>query len=125
MLRGLLIGALMSMLTMIFIGHPIQVTPGDLSAMLIMSALIGFLSMLFNIENLPFKAALPIHFILTAVIVFVTNYLRKDLFSPIFRLFIIYIVIYAGVWLLLGIWQYLDVQRINSYIKKRQKKSGK
>lgn len=119
-LIGLLIGALMSMMTMIFIGHPITVAPRELSAMLIMSIFIGLISTIFNTEEIPFKFALPAHFVLTAAIVYGTNYLLDGLFGTTLNLSIIYISVYISVWVLLIIWWHLDTQIINYYIRKRK-----
>ena len=117
---GLLISALMSMLTMIFVSQSvITVSRFQLTAMLVMSALIGLLSFIFDIEKLPFYGAIPLHFVLTAIIVFGTNHLLHGLFGVPSHLGIIYIAIYIGVWFLLKIWWSLDVHRINTQIKKR------
>lgn len=116
-----MIGALVSMLTMASIGRPITVTPVQLIAMLVMSALIGIVSAIFDIEQLPFYVALSIHFVVVGGLVFGTSFLLKGLFGTPQSLLLLYIVIYIGVWLLLKFWWLLDAQRINRRIRRRNR----
>lgn len=120
-LIGLMIGSLMSIISMISIGHPIIVAPVELAGLLVMSALIGLLSAIFNIDRLPFWFALAVHFVLVGVIVFLTNYLMGGLFGAPLPLLLLYTVIYLVVWLILRLWWYLDAQRINAHIRKRHR----
>lgn len=120
-LVGLMIGALMSMLVMIAIGHPVTVAPEELAGMLAMSSLIGLLSGLFKIEALPFWGALALHFVLVGAIVFATSSLLGGLFGAPLGLLGLYSVIYMVVWLLLRVWCVLDARRINARIKQRNR----
>lgn len=118
---GILIGALMSILVIILLGHPVTVTPAQAIAILAMSALIGLLSAIFDTESIKFYIALPIHFTLTAMIVFGTNQLLGGFMGSPLRLGLMYIVIYIGVWILLRVWWYLDAHRINVQLRKRNR----
>lgn len=100
----------------------ISTTRTTIVSTLLMSAIIGISSILFDIEKLNFLLALGIHFITTLALVISTmiynGWLDDIMHTPDF--WIIFIVIYVAVWFISCISNSLKVDKINRALAKKQ-----
>ncbi|WP_367377066.1 DUF3021 domain-containing protein [Levilactobacillus cerevisiae] len=90
-------------------------------SLLVMSAAIGLISMIFDSERLNFLAALSLHFVGTLLLVVGRQvYVDGEQF-PIVGFLVAYILIYVVVWAVVALNQHLRVTEINRAIVKRNK----
>lgn len=93
------------------------------ASILLMSILIGLLSLIFQSERLPFALELSIHFILTLAIVALTvsynGWSKFILRSPLF--WVIFLLVYLVIWLVVYLNLFLNVQEINGQLKKKDR----
>ena len=69
MLEGLRTGSLVYLLVLAFRIQESQVTTANIISILLMSALIGLFTLLFEVENFSYLLQLTIHFFLTLIVV--------------------------------------------------------
>ena len=69
MLEGLRTGSLVYLLVLAFRIQESQATTANIISILIMSALIGLFTLLFEVENFSYLLQLTIHFFLTLIVV--------------------------------------------------------
>lgn len=88
----------------------------------LLSGVIGLISLIFESENLPFKLALPLHFVLVLGVIALMNWLNGWGASVLSLPFILlFILIYLTVWLLVLYMNRQEVSKINEQIKERKK----
>lgn len=111
-----------SFLMMLMYNPEISATRANITSTLLMSAMIGIIAILFDIESLNFLLALGIHFITTLALVIPTmmynGWLDDISHTPEF--WIIFIVIYVGVWFISCISSALKVNKINRALAKKR-----
>lgn len=120
---GMLIGSFICLLAIATLGQSITITRTNIISNLIMSALIGLLSMIFDSDRLPFLPALAIHYLGVLLLVGGTAWLNGKwaVLSQHVGLFIgMVTLIYIFVWLGLQVMMVIDVRRINQGIRKRK-----
>lgn len=122
-LLGVLIGSLTFLVILSFTG-PTTVTPKEIISVLLMSAGIGLVSSIFEIEwNMLLEVV--IHFILTFSLVVLTggynNWLSKLSINTLAS-FGIFVLIYVAIWVGLYVVQLVDMKRLNQKIKLRNQK---
>ena len=125
MLEGLRTGSLAYLFVLAFRIQESQVTTANIISILLMSALIGLFTLLFEVENFSYLLQLTIHFFLTLIVVCVMmiyNGWADILVLPRFWIdfILIYIIIWGGVRLDI----YLKTQKINQVLSERHKKQG-
>ncbi|WP_407887795.1 DUF3021 domain-containing protein [Levilactobacillus sp. N40-8-2] len=92
-----------------------------IGSLLVMSAAIGLISMIFDSERLNFLGALSIHFVGTLLLVVGRQvYVSGEQF-PIVGFLVSYVLIYVGVWAVVALNQHLRVAEINRAIVRRNK----
>lgn len=125
MLAGLRTGSLFYLLVLAFRIQESQATTANIISILIMSALIGLFTLLFEVESFSYLLQLTIHFFLTLIVVCVMmiyngwafNLVRAE-FWPDF------IVIYILIWLFVRLDIYLKTKKINeSLVKLRRNRT--
>lgn len=88
---------------------------------IVLGAVIGLGSTIFELERLPFPIQLVLHFIFVTVCVLIAGQIGGwyDIQSPftIGTMLLIEVFIYAGVWIILNIMTQRDVNKINRKIK--------
>lgn len=88
---------------------------------IVLGAVIGLGSLLFQLEHIPFFAQLILHFIFVTTCVLIAGGIGGwyDIQSPftIGSMLLIEVFIYAGVWFILSIMTQRDVNEINRKIK--------
>ncbi|KRL07903.1 DUF3021 domain-containing protein [Schleiferilactobacillus perolens] len=97
-------------------------TPQNIMSILVMSALIGILSLLFEVERWPFLVLLAIHMVGVAILVAAMmsfNHWGSFLVQGSFWLF--YLFIYVAVWGIIYLDQAMRVSRINRALAERNK----
>lgn len=91
---------------------------------IVLGAVIGLGSIIFQLERLTFLVQLIIHFIYVTLCVLIAGQIGGwyDLKSPftIGSMLLIEVFIYAGVWLILSLMTQRDVDAINQKIKKNR-----
>lgn len=122
-LLGVLIGSLTFLVVLLFTG-PTTVTPKEIISVLLMSAGIGLVSSIFEIEwNMLLEVV--IHFILTFGLVALTsgynNWPSEFSINTLFS-FGIFVLIYVAIWVGLYVVQLVDMKRLNQKIKLRNQK---
>ena len=121
MLEGLRTGSLAYLLVLAFRIQESPVTTSNILSILIMSALIGLFSLLFEIERFSYLVQLTIHFFLTLMVVSVMmvyngwacNLARTEFWLD-------FIVIYILIWLFVRLDIYLKTKKINEALLKRR-----
>lgn len=125
MLAGLRTGSLAYLLVLAFRIQESQATTANIISILIMSALIGLFSLLFEIERFSYLLQLTIHFFLTLIVVCVMmiyNGWDFNLVRAEFWLDFIVIYILIGLFVRLDI--YLKTKKINeSLVKLRRNRT--
>ena len=120
---GVLIGSLTYLVILSFMGSSV-VTARNIISVLLMSAGIGLVSSIFEIEwNMLLE--IIIHFFLTLGLVTMmcdyNNWLPKLSINMIFS-FLMFVLIYVAIWLGLYVGQLADMKRLNKKIKLRNQK---
>ncbi|GAF38401.1 hypothetical protein FC83_GL001668 [Agrilactobacillus composti DSM 18527 = JCM 14202] len=98
-------------------------TAKNAAALLVTAGLIGLLSQLFEIEQFSFTTLFGIHCILTVLIVLGASYLFdwEFLAGSTGRFWLIFILIYAVIWIGWRLYSLMTVQALNVKIRKRNK----
>lgn len=120
---GMLIGSFVFLLVVATFGQSVTITRTNILSNLVMSALIGLLSMIFDSDRLAFLPALVIHYLGVLLLVGGTAWLNGKwaLLAQHVGPFIgMVTVIYGCVWLGLQVMMVIDVRRINQGIRKRK-----
>ena len=118
---GDLIGSLVMMISIIFVGPQVTLKRSEIIAVLIMSGFIGLYSALFRYLDIAFYQLFLLHFVLTISTVLLANwYFEANKLGVHFEvgyMLFIYLIIWIGLWW----WERDDRRRINNQIKKRQR----
>ena len=121
MLEGLRTGSLAYLLVLAFRIQESPVTTSNILIILIMSALIGLFSLLFEIERFSYLVQLMIHFFLTLMVVSVMMAYNGWAFNLARTEFWLdFIVIYILIWLFVRLDIYLKTKKINEALLKRR-----
>lgn len=121
MLEGLRTGSLAYLLVLAFRIQESPVTTSNILSILIMSALIGLFSLLFEIERFSYLVQLMIHFFLTLMVVSVMMVYNGWAFNLARAEFWLdFIVIYILIWLFVRLDIYLKTKKINEALLKRR-----
>jgi hypothetical protein len=130
-LRMMIIGLLISLsssytlVTLSLISNHGMASGPELLEQIIIAAILGIvigsLSIIFDIERLPFASQLILHFIAVTCCVMVAGSLGRWFeHSGVLYVFIAEIIIYFIVWCILYVLQKNDIEEINNEIKKRK-----
>lgn len=118
---GDLIGSLVMMISIIFVGPQVTLKRSEIIAILIMSGFIGLYSAIFRYLDIAFYQLFLLHFVLTISTVLLANwYFEANKLGVHFEvgyMLFIYLIICIGMWW----WERDDRRRINNQIKKRQR----
>ena len=121
MLEGLRTGSLAYLLVLAFRIQESPVTTSNILSILIMSALIGLFSLLFEIERFSYLVQWTIHFFLTLMVVSVMMVYNGWAFNLARTEFCLdFIVIYILIWLFVRLDIYLKTKKINEALLKRR-----
>ncbi|HBJ54813.1 DUF3021 domain-containing protein [Streptococcus anginosus] len=125
MLAGLRTGSLFYLLVLAFRIQESQATTANIISILIMSALIGLFTLLFEVENFSYLLQLTIHFFLTLIVVCVMMIYNGWAFNLARTEFWLdFIVIYILIWLFVRLDIYLKTKKINeSLVKLRRNRT--
>ena len=125
MLEGLRTGSLAYLLVLAFRIQESQVTTANIISILLMSALIGLFTLLFEVENFSYLLQLTIHFFLTLIVVCVMMIYNGWAFNLVRAEFWLdFIVIYILIWLFVRLDVYLKTKKINeSLVKLRRNRT--
>lgn len=125
MLAGLRTGSLAYLLVLAIQIQESQVTTANIISILIMSALIGLFSLLFEIERFSYLLQLTIHFFLTLIVVCVMMIYNGWAFNLVRAEFWLdFIVIYILIGLFVRLDIYLKTKKINeSLVKLRRNRT--
>ena len=125
MLEGLRTGSLVYLLVLAFRIQESPVTTSNILSILIMSALIGLFTLLFEVENFSYLLQLTIHFFLTLIVVCVMMIYNGWAFNLVRAEFWLdFIVIYILIWLFVRLDIYLKTKKINeSLVKLRRNRT--
>ena len=125
MLAGLRTGSLVYLLVLAFRIQESQATTANIISILIMSALIGLFSLLFEIERFSYLLQLTIHFFLTLIVVCVMMIYNGWAFNLVRAEFWLdFIVIYILIGLFVRLDIYLKTKKINeSLVKLRRNRT--
>lgn len=125
MLAGLRTGSLAYLLVLAIQIQESQATTANIISILIMSALIGLFSLLFEIERFSYLLQLTIHFFLTLIVVCVMMIYNGWAFNLVRAEFWLdFIVIYILIWLFVRLDIYLKTKKINeSLVKLRRNRT--
>ena len=125
MLEGLRTGSLAYLFVLAFRIQESQVTTANIISILIMSALIGLFTLLFEVENFSYLLQLTIHFFLTLIVVCVMMIYNGWAFNLVRAEFWLdFIVIYILIWLFARLDIYLKTKKINeSLVKLRRNRT--
>ena len=125
MLAGLRTGSLAYLLVLAFRIQESQATTANIISILIMSALIGLFTLLFEVENFSYLLQLTIHFFLTLIVVCVMMIYNGWDFNLVRAEFWLdFIVIYILIWLFVRLDIYLKTKKINeSLVKLRRNRT--
>lgn len=125
MLAGLRTGSLFYLLVLAFRIQESQATTANIISILIMSALIGLFTLLFEVENFSYLLQLTIHFFLTLIVVCVMMIYNGWAFNLVrVEFWLDFIVIYILIWLFVRLDIYLKTKKINeSLVKLRRNRT--
>lgn len=125
MLEGLRTGSLAYLFVLAFRIQESQVTTANIISILLMSALIGLFTLLFEVENFSYLLQLTIHFFLTLIVVCVMMIYNGWAFNLVRAEFWLdFIVIYILIWLFVRLDIYLKTKKINeSLVKLRRNRT--
>ena len=120
---GLRTGSLVFLLVALFSGKTFSLTPSSILSVLLVSALIGVASYIFDAtDRFPFPFLLFCHFVVTATIVclvVICNGWGSILFGWFFWLN--FVLIYLLVWFLISVDSMIKTKKINEALKNRRK----
>ena len=125
MLAGLRTGSLAYLLVLAIQIQESQATTANIISILIMSALIGLFTLLFEVENFSYLLQLTIHFFLTLIVVCVMMIYNGWAFNLVRAEFWLdFIVIYILIGLFVRLDIYLKTKKINeSLVKLRRNRT--
>ena len=125
MLAGLRTGSLAYLLVLAIQIQESQATTANIISILLMSALIGLFTLLFEVENFSYLLQLTIHFFLTLIVVCVMMIYNGWAFNLVRAEFWLdFIVIYILIWLFVRLDIYLKTKKINeSLVKLRRNRT--
>ena len=125
MLAGLRTGSLAYLLVLAIQIQESQATTANIISILIMSALIGLFTLLFEVENFSYLLQLTIHFFLTLIVVCVMMIYNGWAFNLVQAEFWLdFIVIYILIGLFVRLDIYLKTKKINeSLVKLRRNRT--
>ena len=119
MLEGLRTGSLAYLLVLAFRIQESQATTANIISILIMSALIGLFTLLFEVDHFSYLLQLTIHFFLTLMVVSVMMVYNGWAFNLARTEFWLdFIVIYILIWLFVRLDIYLKTKKINEALVK-------
>lgn len=130
-LRMMIIGLLISLsssyilVTLSVMSNHSTIVGAELFEQIIIAAIlgvvIGSLSLIFEIERLPFSIQLIVHFIAVTCCVMIAGYFGRWFeHSSILYVLVAEIIIYFIVWCILYVLQKNDIEEINNEIQKRK-----
>lgn len=118
MIAGVRTGSAVYLLAVVL--HIQKNTLSSIYSVLVVSALIGLLSQIFEIERLSFLSCLILHFIGTSILVLSFNgWSYLEVTSIYF--WVNFVLIYLFIWACVYLDIYLKTQKINLVLKKRNK----
>lgn len=119
---GLLIGSLTFLFLILITGKSVYVTPIKVFNVLLLSLLIGILSMIFDSERFNFTLALGIHYIGVLLLVVLMN-VFNDWGGVVhtWNLILVTTMIYIVIWLCLHWMSVINVRKINERILKNRR----
>ncbi len=122
-LFGIMVGATVYFGTLALHFKLFPATAKNAAALLVTAGLIGLLSQLFEIERFSFTLLFGIHCILTVLIVLGASYLFawEFLAGSVVRFLVIFILIYAVIWIGWRLYSLMTVQAMNVKIRERNK----
>lgn len=124
-IHGFGYGSFIYMICIIFFSEQTHVDATNTLTVLVMSGLIGILSMIFDVERFSYLVALILHFIGTLMITLgaasLTLGLHEVLYAATF--WFSFLTIYIAVWIFIKINLRLKVERVNESIVKFHKRS--
>lgn len=122
-IRGMEYGSLTYLLALLVSVQTIEITTKDIVGVLLMSAAIGLLTLIFTIDRLSYLAAIIIHLLGTFALVVLTDRLT-GVFHGILNLnfWLIFVTAYLVIWLIIKVDQQTQVDRINAALKRTQTK---
>ncbi|GAP02867.1 hypothetical protein FPFC_030470 [Fructobacillus pseudoficulneus] len=122
-ITGLEYGSLTYLLVLLFFGGGIVIRSQDIVAILVMSAAIGILGLLFNIDRLSYLLALVLHLLGTMVLVSLTEYWTDAFHGNLanYRFWLLFFSCYVVVWIVIKTKQVLQIEKINTALSKRNR----
>lgn len=118
MIAGVRTGSAVYLLAVVL--HIQKNTLSSIYSVLVVSALIGLLSQIFEIERLSFLSCLILHFIGTSILVLSFNGWSYLAVTSIY-FWVNFVLIYLFIWACVYLDIYLKTQKINLVLKKRNK----
>lgn len=119
MLIGIGFGSTSYLLTLTFGFQQNLPTLKNTMSILVMSMLIGIVSMIYDVEKIPFLLALVMHFIATLFLVIVTMLFNGwSVTEPVFWL--IFIGIYVAIWLIIALTIRINAREMNEQLRKKR-----
>lgn len=123
-ITGIGFGSFAYVLVLLFKVQTTMPTTANIISILVMSAGIGWISLVFESDVLPWLAELGIHFVGTLLLVTIMMGFNGWLLAPSF--WIVFVVLYVAFWIIIRVQHAVQVQRINAAIvQRRQKLKGK
>ncbi|WKF84046.1 DUF3021 domain-containing protein [Lacticaseibacillus pantheris] len=123
-ITGIGFGSFAYVLVLLFKVQTTMPTTANIISILVMSAGIGWISLVFESDALTWLAELGIHFVGTLLLVTIMMGFNGWLLAPSF--WIVFVVLYVAFWIIIRVQHAVQVQRINAAIvQRRQKLKGK
>ncbi|WP_203650028.1 DUF3021 domain-containing protein [Secundilactobacillus yichangensis] len=119
-ITGIGFGSFAYILVLLFKIQTTMPTTTNIISVLVMSAGIGWISLVFDSDALPWIAELGIHFVGTFLLVAIMMRLNHWPLVPLF--WIVFVALYIVIWVIIRIQQAIQVDRINTAIAKRSQK---
>ena len=117
---GIGFGSFSYLLVLLFKVQTTMPTTSNIISILVMSVGIGWLSLLFDGDRLPWLAAVGLHWVGTFLLVVVMMSFNHWLRHPSF--WVVFVALYIICWVVVRVQHYLQVERINTAIAKRRQK---
>lgn len=117
--RGMGLGAVAYLIMMAIQPNDALTSVRAIVSLLVMSATIGVISLIFNSERLAFPAALTIHLCITLLLVFARQVYLSSVPSSLWGFLLIFILIYIGVWGVVMTIRHMQVTEINRALTQR------
>jgi len=122
-LQGMGYGGVAYLLLMASHLEPMSGTTKSILSILLMSAAIGIVSLIFDSDRLIFPVALSLHLCGTLVLVMAMLFYNGWQFVLVTRgtFWIVFFLVYVGIWAAISLDQHLRVTKINRAIAERNK----